>query len=676
MPGEPPALGDPLPGNVAVLNPEGLSREQLEHRERSLQTLRDIERLLLRSGAANEAFAKHTGSPGDGGPPPPSALPPPGPMKKYEEPLQSMITQTQSLGGPGMEQEMAAPQHHQHHPGPDMGQQMSLMMQRLGQDSLTPEQAAWRKLQEEYYAEKRRKEEHISIHGRPAPDMMLRGPPPPYHSKPGDQWIGNRVPGPLDGQEPMQLRGVGMAFQGPRFPGRYGAMQNLPMETMGVMQRPARWSEEISPMGGGQGGFPQGGMPYPGGGQGEVERFLNPRAREELLRQQLMEKRPAIMQRQLAVPSGQGMDIERVMMPHRQGDPSMFPGDGMGGGPAMGIDFRGSRGMLSPTLGQPGVGRELDPSMGAGNLNMNMSVNMNMNLNLHMAPHQQMLLSQKMRSGGDMMGTQGGGGSEELARVARAQNGSGMLGGPQKMVMPGQFPQGQQGFPQGQGPYPSMQQELGMDMFGPEHSAVGGTTRLGHMPMPSAPGTNPGGMVPVHMATSRNLGRRPTELTISVHQMGSPGMGHLKSPTLGQVHSPLVISPSANLKSPQTPGGQRAGLPPPNPPGSLKSPQVLGSSLSGRSPCGSPGRLKSPQMNMPSPGWAPSPKAGMPSPGIPMGKQGMGMNSLGRMEQDGAPSQNPLSLMMSQMSKYAMPSSTPLYPHQERHSKHTPRQIG
>ncbi len=30
---------------------DNLSKEQLEHRERSLQTLRDIERLLLRSGA-------------------------------------------------------------------------------------------------------------------------------------------------------------------------------------------------------------------------------------------------------------------------------------------------------------------------------------------------------------------------------------------------------------------------------------------------------------------------------------------------------------------------------------------------------------------------------------------------------------------------------------------------
>ncbi|XP_063799563.1 B-cell CLL/lymphoma 9-like protein isoform X4 [Pseudophryne corroboree] len=439
----PPAASAPIPGDDSALvesaqetgvtlNQDGLSREQLEHRERSLQTLRDIERLLLRSGANNESFSKHTPSPVEGSVPPhpqphvPSNLPTP--MKKYEEPLQSMITQTQSLGGPAMEQDMGGPQC-----GPDMGHQMSLMMQRLGQDSLTPEQAAWRKLQEEYYAEKRRKEEHMSIHGRSAPDMVLRGPPPPYHSKPGEQWISNRLPGPLEGQEPMQLRGGGITFQGPRFPGRYGGMQNLPMDTMGVMQRQGRWPEDLSPMGGGQGGFPQGGMGYPGGGQGEAERFLNPHSREEFLRQQLLEKRPAGMQRQLSVPGGQGIDMERVMMQQRPGEPSMFQADSMGSGRAMGMDFGGSRGMLSPTLGQQL--RELDPTMGGGNLNMNMSVNMNMNLNLQMAPHQQMLLSQKMRSGGDLMGSQGGVGTEELVRAAQAQNGSGMTGGGQKMVI-------------------------------------------------------------------------------------------------------------------------------------------------------------------------------------------------------------------------------------------------
>ncbi|CAH2319612.1 B-cell CLL lymphoma 9 isoform X2 [Pelobates cultripes] len=659
LPEEKAELGDTIQGNGGTINQEGLSREQLEHRERSLQTLRDIERLLLRTGSASEPFSKHSQSPGEAVPPsnlPAPPVNPPTPMKKYEEPLQSMITQTQSLGAPGMEQDMGGPQ-----PGPDMGHQMSLMMQRLGQDSLTPEQAAWRKLQEEYYAEKRRKEEHMSIHGRPAPDMMLRGPPPPYHSKPGEQWIGNRIPGTLEGQEPMPLRGGGITFQGPRFTGRYGPMQNIPMD-MGILQRPNRWPEEMSPMGGGQGGFPQGGMSYPGGSPGEVERFLNPRAREELLRQQLIEKRPTSMQRQLAMPTGQGIEMERVLISHRQGEHSVFPGDGIAGGHAMGMDFGNSRAMLSPSINQQGVRREQDPTIGGGgNLNMNMSVNMNMNLNLQMTPHQQMLLSQKMRSGGELMGPQGEIGSEELMRAVQSQNGSGMTGDSQKMLIPAQFPQGQPGFPPGQSQFPNMQQEMSMDMFGPEHSSVGGTTRLSHMPMPSVPGGNSSGLGPIH---SRGLGRRPTELTINVNQIGSPIMSHLKSPTVRQVNSPVVSSPSANMKSPENQVAQMAGLPPSNHQASLKSPQMLGSSISGRSPSTSPGRLKSPHMNVPSPGWAPSPKATMPSPGIPPGKQGIGINSgtsIGVMEQGGAPSQNPLSLMMSQMSKYAMPSSTPLY---------------
>ncbi|KAE8592416.1 hypothetical protein XENTR_v10018750 [Xenopus tropicalis] len=649
LPGDNAHLGDANQGDSVTLSTEGLSKEQLEHRERSLQTLRDIERLLLRSSAANESFQKHTSSTGEG----PANTP--GHIKKYEEPLQSMITQTQSLGGPVMEQDLAGNQ-----TGPDMGHQMSLLMQRMGHDSLTPEQAAWRKLQEEYYAEKRRKEEHIAIHGRSGPEIILRGPPPPYHSKPGEQWPGNRLQVPMEGQESMQLRSGGMPFQGPRFSGRYGAMQNIPLDGVGVMSRPARWGEDMPPIDGGQSNFAQIGMAYSGGIQGEMERFLNPRAREELLRQQLIEKRPGVMQRQLSMPCGQGIEM---MITHRQGDPSMFPGETMGAGSAVGMEFGMSRGMLSPTLVQSGTGREIDPTMGGGNLNMNMSVNMNMNLNLQMAPQQQMLLPQKMRGVGDLINSQGGVGSEDLVRTARAQNGSGMVGGPQKMI-PGQFPQGQAGFPPGQGSYPGMQQEISMDIFGPDQGPVVGTTRLSHIPVSSTPGTTTSGIGLDHMATSRNLVRRTTELTVNANQMESPVISHIKSPHQGQIHSPIVSSPSSNLKSPLTPGNQMGGLPLSNPPDSLKSPQVLGSSISGRSPNASPGRLKSPQMNAPSPGWASSPKATISSPGIPSSKQGMGLNptaSLGVMDQDGLTSQNPLSLMMSQMSKYAMPSSTPLY---------------
>ncbi|KFO94273.1 B-cell CLL/lymphoma 9-like [Buceros rhinoceros silvestris] len=199
----------------------------------------------------------------------------------------------------------------------------------------------------------------------------------------------------------------------------------------------------------------------------------------------------------------------------------------------------------------------------------------------------------------------------------------------------------------------------------------------------------------MHPAPSRGLGRRPSDLTINISQMNSPSMGHLKSPTLSQVHSPLVTSPSANLKSPQTPS-QMVSMPPSNQSGPLKSPQVMSSSLNVRSPTGSPSRLKSPSMAVPSPGWVQSPKATMPSPGVTQSKQPLSMSSstpMGGLDQgslpsgprssssapgsnssgamnpnmpftsspDPSPSQNPLSLMMSQMSKYAMPSSTPLY---------------
>ncbi|KAK5905056.1 hypothetical protein CesoFtcFv8_006562 [Champsocephalus esox] len=56
-------LGD-IGQRIGPVNMDGLSKEQLEHRERSLQTLRDIERLLLRSGASGGP-----GGPGDPGGP-------------------------------------------------------------------------------------------------------------------------------------------------------------------------------------------------------------------------------------------------------------------------------------------------------------------------------------------------------------------------------------------------------------------------------------------------------------------------------------------------------------------------------------------------------------------------------------------------------------------------------
>ncbi|XP_077163190.1 B-cell CLL/lymphoma 9-like protein isoform X2 [Paroedura picta] len=655
--GEGATPGAPSAGNGPrhPLNTEGLSKEQLEHRERSLQTLRDIERLLLRSSEA-EPFLKGAPGPSDGGLVPPQAPPPPPPappsssgMKKYEEPLQSMISQTQSLGGPNLEPEGAGP------PGVDMGQQMSMMMQRLGQDSLTPEQVAWRKLQEEYYEEKRRKEEQVGMHGgRPLPEMllppqpmsgmMLRGPPPPYHSKPGEQWVLRGVPvEPM--QDPMQLR---PPFASPRFPGSqiqrgFGGVQTVPpLEALGpmsTMQRPARpglaWSEELAM--GGPGSFAAGALPY-SPGQGEAERFLAPRVREEMLRHQLLEKRQGGMQRPL------GVEMERMMQAHRSVEPALFAGE------ALGLEFGGARAVLSPPL------RDMEPPLGPGNLNMNMNVNMNMNLNVQMAPQQQqqqqqqqLLMAQKLVP------------AEDVAR-ARAPSGNGaMMGGPHKMLMGSPFPsQGQQGYSSGgQGPYPTVSQEMGgtPEMFG----TMSSTTRLSHIPLPPtthAPSTN---MPP---APARGLGRRPSDLALSMGPMNSPSVGRLKSPPVSQGHSPLGTSPSANLKSPPTPSAM-ASLPAASAPsGPLKSPQVLSSVLNVRSPTGSPSHLKSPSVAASSPGWAPSPKNALSSPGIGQSKPTIGMSnsaSLGTIEPDPPPSQNPLSLMMSQMSKYAMPSSTPLY---------------
>lgn len=632
--GEGATPGPPSAGNGPrhPLSTEGLSKEQLEHRERSLQTLRDIERLLLRSSEA-EPFLKGGPGPSEGGllppqaPPPQPPAPPTGPgMKKYEEPLQSMISQTQSLGGPGLEQEGAVP------PGVDMGQQMNMMLQRLGQDSLTPEQVAWRKLQEEYYEEKRRKEEQVGMHGgRPLPEMllppqpmsgmMLRGPPPPYHSKPGEQWLLRGVPvDPM--HDPMQMR---PPFAGPRFPGQmqrgFGGMQNVPpLEPLGPMsnmQRPARpgltWSEEM-PMGG-PGNFAPGSLPYPPG-QGEAERFLAPRAREEMLRQQLLEKRQGGMQRPL------GVEMERMMQAHRQVDPALFAGE------ALGLEFGGARAVLSPPL------RDMEASLGPGNLNMNMNVNMNMNLNVQMAPQQQqqmLQMSQKLR-GPELVP------SEDVARARAPSGNGGMMGGPHKMLMGSPFPgQGQQqAFSSGgQGPYPAVPQEMGStpEMFG----TMGGTTRLSHIPLPPTTHAPPTSMP---QAPARGLGRRPSDLALNLGQMNSPSVGRLKSPTLSQVHSPLGTSPSANLKSPQTPSAM-VGLPAASAPsGPLKSPQVLSSVLSVRSPTSSPGHLKSPSLAASSPGWAPSPKNALASPGIGQSKPAIGMSNsapLGNVEQGNGP---------------------------------------
>ncbi|XP_074535848.1 B-cell CLL/lymphoma 9-like protein isoform X1 [Halichoeres trimaculatus] len=727
---------------------DGLSKEQLEHRERSLQTLRDIERLLLRSGAgggpADTVSSNNDGSNNSsnlnntnntdrggmledndngtnnsgkiGGNMLPAALAPMGGMKKYEEPLQSIISQTQSLGGPALDSPQMDPHHnlpqHPHHqmssPGVDMGP-------LLGPEGLTPEQMAWRKLQEEYYMEKRRQQEmqppthpqhlrmmsEMGMHGG---HMMMRGPPPPYHSKPGDQqWgPGNMMGGGMGGNVRMMEmhqegpRGPRFISQVPRgppgggaFPGNTGGV--LSMEGLGP-QRPTRpgmiWIDDMPNSMGGGGPFHG---CYPGGPpqhlQGDLDHLLT---REEMCR--IMEKRQL-----------QGLprfELERLVKQQQQGnlgarsiDNSVgpdFPNLGMGRGPPSNrgdpIDFPGSREMM----GSPGAGpqmRDLVDSPLGGNIAMNMNPQMNVQ------QQQQMMLSQKLRGG-----PPGGGplnemfSPGEISRIRASQNGRGV----NKGMIPG--PDGPFQFPN-QGPFsggpvdgPYLQQH-GPEMFGPDQQSpnqMGGMSRLSHMPMP-------GGL------RGADLGpRHHSDLSINVNPLTSPSVPpshQLKSPSLNQEPSPLLPSPSApGLKSPSqiSSAGHHPPLPPASGAGtpsstSMKSPQVMGSSnLVLHSPSASPGRLKSPAMALGSPGWA-SPKTALPSPGGPISGKVVGNGGSNSAETgqslpprssnstpisqpgsmnpsmpftsspDAPPSQNPLSLIMSQMSKYAMPSSTPLY---------------
>ncbi|XP_058489857.1 B-cell CLL/lymphoma 9-like protein isoform X1 [Solea solea] len=718
-------------------NTDGLSKEQLEHRERSLQTLRDIERLLLRSGAS--------GCPGDTGgnnnaTNNPSNLnnnssdrsaivedndngtnnsgncsssnmlsagmAPVGGMKKYEEPLQSIISQTQSLGGPAHDSPQMDSLHnlsqHSHHqlssPGVDMGP-------LLGPDGLTPEQVAWRKLQEEYYQEKRRQQEmqppthpqhlrmvtEMGIHGSP---MMMRGPPPPYHSKPGEQqWgPGNIMGGRISGNARM----MDMHQEGPRGPRFLGQMQRGPpggggfpnspggglsMEGLGP-QRPPRpgmiWLDDV----GGESPFQS---CYPGGPpqhlQGEPEHLLT---REEMFR--IIEKRQRFELDRLAKQQQQDNLGSRIM--DNPGGPD-FSNLGMGRGPPSNrgdpIDFPVSR----EIMGSPGVGpqmRDLVHSPLGSNIPMNMNPQMNVQ------QQQQMMLSQKFRGGpvgGGSLGEMFSPG--DISRIRASQNGrgghKGMIPGPD-----GPFHFHNQGpFSGGQVEGPYLQQQ-GRVMFGSDHQGlnqIGGTTRLSHMPMT-------GGL------RGADLGpRHPSDLSISVNPMTSPSVPpphQLKSPSLNQEPSPLLPSPSApGLKSPsQISAGHHPPLPPASGAGtpsssSMKSPQIMGSSNIGlHSPSASPGRLKSPAMAVGSPGWA-SPKTALPSPSGPtsgkvVGNGGSSSTETGQSlpqrssnstpisqpgsmnpsmpfttSPDAPTSQNPLSLIMSQMSKYAMPSATPLY---------------
>ena len=117
------------------------------------------------------------------------------------------MVQSQSLGkGPGPRTDVGAPfgpQGHRDVPfSPDEMVPPSMNSQSgpIGPDHLdhmTPEQIAWLKLQQEFYEEKRRKQEQVVVQQCSLQDMMVhqhgprgvvRGPPPPYQMTPGEAW--------------------------------------------------------------------------------------------------------------------------------------------------------------------------------------------------------------------------------------------------------------------------------------------------------------------------------------------------------------------------------------------------------------------------------------------------------------------------------------------------------
>lgn len=656
-------------------NASCLSREQLEHRERSLQTLRDIERLLLRSGAGgcptdaggpnnnlnnnssnlpknsseqsalledSDNDTSNTGNCG-GGNMVLSALAPMGGMKKYEEPLQSIISQTQSLSGPGPDSPQMdshnLPQHPHHQlssPGIDMGP-------LLGPDGLTREQIAWRKLQEEYYQEKRRQQEtqpnthpqhfrmmtEMGMHGGP---VMMRGPPPPYHSKPGEQqWgPGNMMGGGMGGNTRMidmhQERPCGPKFLGQmqRGPPGGGGFPGSPGVVLSIdgpePQRPNRpgmiWVEDM-PNNMGGGGHPHGcfsgGLPQHL--QEDPEHLLT---REEMFR--IMEKRqmqglPRFELERIARQQQQGNLGSRIM--DNPGCPD-YPNLGMGRGPPSNrgdpIDFSVSREIMGSPGGGPQIRDLVDSPLGS-----NLPMNMNQQMNAQQQKH--MLLSQKLRGGpaGEIFSP----GEISRIRASHHERGNkGMIPGPDgsfHFSAQGPFSGGQVEGLYHQHPGPEM---FGRDQQGPNQ--MDGTSRLSHMPI--AGGVRGAGLGPRH----------PIDLSINVHPLASPAgqlSRQLKSPSLNREPSPFLSSPSApGLKSPSqiSSAGHHPPLPPASGAGtpsssSMKSPQILVSSNLGmHSPVSaSPRRLKSPAMAAASPGWT-SPKTASPSPGGPTGGRVVG----------------------------------------------------
>ncbi|XP_028835121.1 B-cell CLL/lymphoma 9 protein isoform X2 [Denticeps clupeoides] len=683
-------------------NSEGLSQEQLEHRERSLQTLRDIQRMLFPDDKDMGAM----GPQGNMGGPPPNTNPlmegGGGPKKLEQGPLQAMMTQSQNLGKPGGPRPDGPPF------GPPGPRDMPFSPSELGPppgppmnahpggehgDHMTPEQMAWLKLQQEFYEEKKRKQEQMQH--RPMGDMMLhqhgprgmiRGPPPPYQINPGEVW-GPGGPEPFPDQMNMGPRGMHPHMQ--RMPG-FPGMMNPDMEGgPNPMPRPGmNWPDDMPKMGDVR-GFPPGQGMF-GGPGGRVERFPNPQSVQEAMFHQGMGEKQG-----MGLPPGMMIEMNRMIGNQRP----MEPGNGAG----MMFPRMPTDGPMSPNSRMEfmkGLGRDMGEfGMGPGNMNVNIGPNPQMMSSKMREPPMNISPEEMMK----MRGIGGGGGAPLPENM-----------GPQPKMMQGPpFPDQPHPGDFNMGPsrqFPGMMQQCppgnagrgprGEPPFCPDQRPnTGGNGRLSHMP-PNQP-SNSGPAPPP--PNQRNVGRKPSDLSVQSGPANSPSVNPLKSPTLRQVQSPMLGSPSGNLKSPQTPSQLAGMLTGPSAAvvaaatASIKSPQMMGSAGA------SPVHMKSPSLPAPSPGWTSSPKPPMQSPGIPQNsKPQLSMtspNMMGSVEQGGnlppvAPpsssssnqagsmnvppgslpssspytippeptlSQNPLSIMMSRMSKFAMPSSTPLY---------------
>ncbi|XP_063812768.1 B-cell CLL/lymphoma 9 protein isoform X2 [Pseudophryne corroboree] len=621
-------------------NPDGLSQEQLEHRERSLQTLRDIQRMLFpdeKEFAIKDITGQSVGPQQNSG-----MLD--NPQKKLEGPIQAMMAQSQNLGkGPGPHPDGGmpfGPQGHRDMPFSPEDMVPPPMNPQPGQDHLdhmTPEQVAWLKLQQEFYEEKRRKQEQAVVQQRSLQDMMVhqhgprgmvRGPPPPYQMNPGESW-GPGGPEPFpDGigmPHPMPPKGMpphpnvpGSQMQ--RLPGFVG-MMNPDMEGPNIPNPASRpgvnWPDEVPKIPDGR-NFPPGQSIFSGPGRGE--RFSNPQGLpDEIFHQHVSEK-------QLGMPPGMTMEGIRPVMEMNRGMPpqrNMEPGSGMF--PRMPGDAALSPSRMEFSKGMPlnmGPNREVEFGMGPGNMNMKVDMNLNVNMNSN-----QQLMPQKMREMRDVMA------SEEMLKMRPGSNE--MLSNQQKMHS-APFEHSQD-YGMSSRPYLNMSQATGgvlrhaREQMGPDQRT---NSRLSHMPpLPLNPNNNPGNLN-VAPPGQRSLGRKPLDnVSVSGGQVNSPGVNPLKSPTMRQVQSPMLGSPSGNLKSPQTPS-QLAGMltgPTAAAAASIKSPPVMGSAAA------SPVHLKSPSLPVPSPGWTSSPKPPMQSPGIPPNqhKPPLGMSSpamMGNME--------------------------------------------